>query len=96
MVVVTFHVAPQADHSRAREIVRDAVISSKYLLLGKPFTVLLGTRLTEQGLAVVELTAKAYVYDMRHEKSFGSDITDRVLTAFREGGIPLAGTVAAA
>jgi len=96
MVVVPFQIAPEADHARAQEIVRDAVLASKYLLLGKPFTVLLGTRLTERGLAVVELTAKAYVYDMRHEKAFSSDITDRVLTAFRENRIPLAGAVATA
>ncbi|MBW2536146.1 MAG: mechanosensitive ion channel, partial [Deltaproteobacteria bacterium] len=80
MVVVPFQIAPAADHARAREIVRDAVVASKYLLLGKPYNVLLGTRLTEQGSAMVELTAKAYVYDMRHEKAFASDITDRVLT----------------
>jgi small-conductance mechanosensitive channel len=96
MVVVPFQIAPGADHARAREIVRDAVVASKYLLLGKPFTVLLSTRLTEQGRAVIELTAKAYVYDMRHEKAFSSDITDRVLTAFRENEIPLAGAAAAA
>jgi hypothetical protein len=38
---------------------------------------------------VVEIVAKAYVFDARHEKSFASDVTDRVLRAWREAGIAL-------
>ena len=65
------------------------MLASKYLYLGKPHSVLLGTELTERGQVVVELNAKAYVYDTRHEKAFASDVTDRVLTAFRDHGISL-------
>ena len=92
MVVVCFYISPDADHDRAREIVHDAVLSSRFLYLGKPVSVLLSMRLTEQIGAVVELTAKAYVYDARYEKPFASDITDRVLRSFRENGIAFAST----
>ncbi|HUU00008.1 MAG TPA: mechanosensitive ion channel domain-containing protein [Myxococcota bacterium] len=91
MVVTKFHVSPQADHDRAHEIVREAVLASKYLYLGKPMTVLISTLLTERGQSVVELTAKAYVYDAQHEKAFASDVTDRVLSAFRASGIRMIG-----
>lgn len=91
MVVMKFHISPHGDHKRAVEIVEDAVLASKYLYLGKPFGVLLSTQLTERGQVVVELTAKAYVYDMRHERGFASDVTDRVLSAFREHGVTLPG-----
>ena len=91
MVVIPFHITPDADHARARSIVQDAILASKYLYLGKEFTVLLETKLQPHGQLVVELAAKAYVYDARHERAFASDITDRVLTAFREEGIPLPG-----
>ncbi len=37
------------------------------------------------------LTAKAYVYDAQHEKAFASDVTDRVLSAFRASGIRMIG-----
>lgn len=71
----------------ARQIVIDAVRSSRYLYLGKPVTVLVSMKLAEKLGTVVELTAKAYVYDARHEKSFASDVTDRVLRAFRGAGV---------
>jgi small-conductance mechanosensitive channel len=88
MVVTRFYIPEAADHTRAREIVQDAVVSSKYLYLEKPYTVLVRQHLTERGETLVELTAKAYVYDMRFEKAFESDITDRVLSAFHDEGIP--------
>lgn len=87
MVVIRFYIPVAADHVRAREIVNDAVVSSKYLYLEKPFTVLVQEHLTDRGEVIVQLTAKAYVFDMRFEKAFESDVTDRVLTAFRAKGI---------
>jgi len=89
MVVVDFHVVPDADHRAARQVVYDAVIGSKYLYLGKPLTVLVAPQLSTTGRASVRLTAKAYVYDARHERAFASDVTDRVLLAFRERGITM-------
>lgn len=87
MVVMDFYISPQNDHERARQIVLDAVVSSKFLYIGKPFTVLVGTTLSERGQVLVELRAKAYVFDMRREKDFASDVTRRVLSAFRENGV---------
>ena len=95
MVVTPFYVAADADHERARLIVRDAVLSSRYLCLGKPVVVLTAMKLADQLGAVVELTAKAYVYDARHEKNFASDVTDRTLNAFRKDGIALPARAAA-
>lgn len=91
MVVMPFYLSPQADHRRARAIVHDAVLASKYLYLQKPLTVLVANSIGDDGHAYVVLTAKAYVYDMRHEKAFASDVTDRVLPVFRKEGIPMAG-----
>ncbi len=95
MVVVPFYISPQTDHERARQIVHDAVLSSRFLYLGKPIVVLVSMSLAAELGAVVELTAKAYVYDARYEKSFASDITDRVLRSFRESGIEFASAPAA-
>lgn len=87
MVVITLYLPVTADHAAARRMVHDAVVSSKYLFLEKPFTVLVSEHLTPQGEVLVQLTAKAYVFDMQFEKAFESDVTDRALTAFREEGI---------
>ncbi len=86
MVVMPFFIDAGADHVRARHIVRDAVLASKYLYMGKPITVLVSSHLTPHGRLLVEITAKAYVFDTRFEKAFASDVTDRVLRAFREQG----------
>jgi small-conductance mechanosensitive channel len=90
MVVMPFYLSPRADHKRAREIAHDAVLSSRFLYLGKPISVLVSTRLAEEVGSVVQLTAKAYVYDTRYEKQFASDVTDQALAAFRDEGIELA------
>jgi small-conductance mechanosensitive channel len=91
MVVMNFFISPSNDHKRAKEIVEEAVLASKYLYLGKPVSVLVGNKLVEDGALVVEFVAKAYVFDMRFEKAFASDVTDRVLTAFRKDGIQFPG-----
>jgi small-conductance mechanosensitive channel len=91
MVVIPFYLEPSADHQRAREIVHDAVLASKYLYLGKPFSLNFSLQLADEGRAVITVNAKAYVYDARHEKSFLSDVTDRAISAFRQEGIRLAG-----
>lgn len=89
MVVMPFFVSAQADHGRAQEIVREAILASQYLFLGKPLVVLISNTMTHHGHFVVELTAKAYVFDTRYEKAFGSDVTDRVLRAFKAEDIAL-------
>lgn len=96
MVVTRFWTTAEADHERAREIVRDAVLSSRFCYLGKPISVLLSVTLEEQLGCVLEITAKAYVFDTRHERAFASDITERVLRAWREEGIALPSSPAAA
>jgi small-conductance mechanosensitive channel len=95
MVVMSFFVSAEADHRRAKNIVEDAVLASKYLYMGKPFTVRVTNRLVEHGSLVVELVAKAYVFDTRFEKAFASDVTDRVLGAFREEKIQFPAVVGA-
>lgn len=91
MVVMNFFISPENDHKRAKEIVEEAVLASKYLYLGKPFDVLMSNRLVDYGTLVIEFIAKAYVFDMRYEKAFASDVTDRVLTAFNREGIRFPG-----
>lgn len=90
MVVIPFYISTAADHERARQIVHDAVLSSRFLYLGKPVSVLISMKLADDFGALVEITAKAYVYDARHEKAFASDISDRVLRHFRRNNIAFA------
>lgn len=91
MVRVPFYLAPSADHARARQIVQDAVLSSRFLDLARPRTVLTELEMRDGVGSVTVLTAKAYVFDTLHEREFASDVTDRVLRAFRSEGLALAG-----
>jgi hypothetical protein len=68
------------------------VLASKFLFLGKPFRVQVSQKLCDDACSVIVLTAKAYVFDARHEKAFVSDVSDRALWAFRQAGIRLAGS----
>lgn len=95
MVQIRFYVSPEADHARAKRIVTDAVRSSGYLYLGKPVGVTTSVKLVDQLGPLVELTASAYVYDARHEKRFASDVTERVLEAFRRSDLALPRSAAA-
>lgn len=86
MVLIPFHIAADADHSVAMELVRDAVTASKFVNMHRPVDVLVSTLLTENSVCIV-ITAKAYVFDVRYEKAFASDVTDMVLRAFRRQGV---------
>ena len=91
MVVMPFYVSAASDHRRAREIVHDALLSSRFLDLSRTRVVHVGMTLHDRLGVVIELVAKGYVFDARHEKDFTSDVTDRVLRAFRDRGIALPG-----
>ena len=86
MVVVDFHIGLEQDVVRGREIVSQAAITSRYVYLQKPVVVLVSQVFKESYFAV-RLRLKAYVLDTRHEKAFESDVTVRVLDAFRASGI---------
>ena len=87
MVVMPFHIAADGDHAVAMDIVRDAVVASKYVNMRRPVEILVSVKLTGAYFCT-EITAKAYVFDVRYEKAFASDVTDMVLRAFREAQIP--------
>lgn len=80
----------QDDLVFALEIIHDAVLSSRFLYLGRPVAVLVSMRLGELLLAIVEIMAKLFVDDARHEKAFASDVTNGVLHSFSAGGVAFA------
>lgn len=86
MVVMSFFIAAAEDFQRARRLATEATVTSRYVYLRKPVTsmvedVFLGERF------VTKITLKAYVFDVRYEKAFGTDVTERVKLAFREAGL---------
>ncbi|SLK01142.1 Small-conductance mechanosensitive channel [Novosphingobium mathurense] len=91
-VVMDFYIAPGQDIDRAYEIVNEAALSSRFVFLAKPVTVLVKQWVSDY-LVGVRLRLKAYVLDTRFEKAFESDVNLRVLRAFEAEGIVVPGAV---
>lgn len=86
LIQMDFHVGLREDVARARKIVADALTSSRYAYLKKPWKVLVNEVMTN-GFHAVRLRGKVYVLDVRHEKDLETDVTERVLEGFRAAGI---------
>jgi hypothetical protein len=85
-VQVDFLIGIDQDVERARAIVREAAVTSRYVHLPKPVVVLVEQVVLSDYLAL-RLRLKAYVLDTQFEKAFATDVTLRVLEAFRGAGI---------
>ena len=85
-VVIDFYIAPDQDVGRARDLVREATATSRFVYLAKPIVIHVTQTIVENHLAI-RLRLKAYVLDTTYEKDFETDVTLRVLEAFRSQGI---------
>jgi small-conductance mechanosensitive channel len=86
MVVSDFHIAIDSDLKRAKEIIREAIIVSKYAYLKKPIAIVIN-EINFGNFVALKLQAKAYVMDVAYEKAFQSDLIERVKDWFEEAGI---------
>jgi small-conductance mechanosensitive channel len=85
-VVMDFHIGVDQDVHAASKIVKEAGVSSRFIYLPKPVVVLVSQEIIENYVAL-RVRLKAYVLDTRYEKAFVTDVTLRVLEAFRDQGI---------
>nr|WP_305882986.1 mechanosensitive ion channel domain-containing protein [Halobellus rarus] len=86
MVVVELAVTASADVDRASTIVKEAMVTSKYVYVDDdhPFAVLV-----EDESYYRTIRGKAYVADLRDEFAFASDVTERSMAAFASEGIEI-------
>jgi len=85
-VAMTFYVGIDQDVHRAREIVREACLTSGYVFLGSEVPVLTKQVIVDRYLAF-EIKARPYVLDTKYEKTFETDVHLRVSEGFRKAGI---------
>lgn len=85
-VGMDFYIGIDQDLERARQIVNEATVSSRYVYLPKPVVVQVKQEILQQYVAI-RLRVKAYVLDTRFEKDFETDVNIRVLKAFRQHNI---------
>jgi len=79
MIVIDLFIDPDSNAELAMRILKEAVATSKYVYISKkrPFTVIL-----EDYPFYRRLRAKAYVYDLRYEFEFKSEVTRRTWKEF--------------
>lgn len=87
MIVIPFHVEIHTDVALAKTLIREALITSKYVYLEKPVAIVTEEAVVPALGICVKLYAKAYVFDCRYEKPFQTEVVERVHKAFRDAGI---------
>ena len=85
-IVVDFYIGIDQDLQRARELVREAAATSRYIYLPKPIVVL-AAQFPLESCVAFRVRLKAYVLDTQYEKDFETDVTLRVHEAFSAAGI---------
>jgi small-conductance mechanosensitive channel len=83
-------IAADQDIGLAKRLVQECMTSSRYVYMGKPWSVVVSQAILQFG-AAVRLHANAHVIDVKYEEEYASDVTERVLLAFRDRGIAVPG-----
>jgi moderate conductance mechanosensitive channel len=84
MVVIDLYIAGESHVEAAMRILREAVVSSKYVYISKERPVIL---LHKAFPFYTRLRAKAYVNDLRDQFKFESDVHTRAWIEFQKNGI---------
>lgn len=83
-VAVEFYVAPGADVDRAKAIVKEGLMTSRYVFVTDDHPILV---LEEDHPYYWTIKGKAYINDTRNQFAFESDVTRRVRREFESEGI---------
>lgn len=86
LIQTDFYVGVDQDIALAKQLVEECLTSCHYVYPNPPWVVLVSQMLQDSCLAV-RLRAKACVFDIKYEKAFETDLTERVLRAFRDHGV---------
>lgn len=84
MVIIDLFVDPEADAGAAMNILKEAVVTSKYVYISEKFPY---TLLLDDFPYYKRIRAKAYVNDLRNEFEFMSEVTRRTWIEYRKLGI---------
>ena len=84
MVVIDLYIHPDSDADMALKILREALVTSKYVIISKRYT---NTVLLEDFPFYKRVRAKGYVNDLRFEFEFKSEVARRALAEFKNAGI---------
>lgn len=83
LVCCSVHLDLEADLETAQRLLREVVVTSRYVYLKKPVALDLVEVTLNQSI-VFKLTVKAFVLDVRYQKAFETDMLVRATKSFRE------------
>jgi small-conductance mechanosensitive channel len=86
LVQMDFYVAGDQDLRVARGIIEDCLTASRFVYTRKPWRVAISQQVIG-GMVGWRLRAMAYVLDVKYEKSFESDVHERVAEEFALHGV---------
>ncbi len=86
LAVIDFYIGVDQDVELAERLVREALLSSRYVYLGKPVEVLVKIFLNGN-YPVIRLRGRACMLDTKYELLFDDDVNRRVIRAFRRHGL---------
>lgn len=86
LVQMDFYIGIDQSIGDARRVVREAITSSRYAFLDKPWNVGVSQVMHERYLAI-RIRAKIYVLDVKHEKTMETEVTERVIEGLRAAGV---------
>lgn len=86
MIEINFHVDLASDISLARKLLHEAAITSRFVFLKKPVSIVL-TEVNFSERPAMQIRVKCYVIDVRFEKALQSDILLRGNDALIAAGI---------
>ena len=85
-VVTEIYLPVSINTAEIRELVEEAVSVSKYVYLNKPITILFSHDLKEKK-TYMKMKVKAYVFDIRDEFKFKSDMTEIIMRELLSAGV---------
>jgi small-conductance mechanosensitive channel len=86
MIQMDFFIGLDQDLGRAKQIVTESLTSSRYFSTARHWSVSI-SEVAQDSYLALRLRAKAYVLDVRFEKAFETDVTERVIEGFRADNI---------
>lgn len=86
MIQMDFFIGLDQDLGQAKQIVTESLTSSRYFSTARPWSVVV-SEVAQDSYLALRVRAKAYVLDVRFEKAFETDVTERVVEGFHNEGI---------
>ncbi len=86
MVQMDYYIGLDQDLPKAKQVVSEALTSSRFVSTTRPWAVTV-SEVPQDSYLALRLRAKAYVLDVRFEKAFETDVTERVVEGFRAAGV---------